>query len=138
MAKQITCWGCGGLGLEELFGEMPGAMGTCTTCGGSGKMSAQEFEPLTYETYIKEAKARGAAMKAPGSLIFPRNMPPIAKVADNGIDVVIDEAATRDRYWGEDTKTAADCALRFDNLGANFSGRAGHSWRFLDSRARRG
>ncbi|AFU87945.1 hypothetical protein CcrColossus_gp075 [Caulobacter phage CcrColossus] len=121
MPKLITCSYCGGSGLEEFFGEMPVAFGTCTNCAGTGKTESRYVESLTYESYIADAKKRGASMKAPGSLIFPKDMPPIAKVADNGVDVVIDEAATRARYWGEDTKTIADCEAKFD-IPMNFAG----------------
>ncbi|AXQ68618.1 hypothetical protein HOU00_gp079 [Caulobacter phage CcrPW] len=121
MPKQITCGACGGSGLEELFGEMPVAFGTCTNCAGTGKTESRYVEPLTYETYITTAKSRAGAAKQPGGLIFPKDMPPVHKLADNGIDVIIDEAATRALYWGEDTKTIADCQLKFPNVG-NFRG----------------
>lgn len=121
MPKLITCSFCGGDGLEELFGEMPGSFGTCTNCAGTGKTESRSVEPFTYDTYIAEAKKRAATMKMPGAMVFPRSMQPIHKMADNGIDVIIDEAATRAHYWGEDTKSRLDCASKFAHA-ANFRG----------------
>lgn len=48
--------------------------------------------------FWQEALARAAAVGFPGCYAFEEHRPPVTKLAENGVDLVIDEVATEALY----------------------------------------
>lgn len=58
--------------------------------------------PQSYADYVAQAKSLGGKVGFPDAMIFPKDYPPVMRLADNQIDTVIDVAATIALYWGCD------------------------------------
>jgi hypothetical protein len=51
---------------------------------------------------MQAAQRRAAGMRMPGAYAFTDDQPPVTKLADNGLDQIIDVAATEAKYAQEE------------------------------------